>query len=267
MERLLLGDYTDCLLDEDRKGDPERIGLALCPAAYQPPGEGPLPTVPPDGGEGPPATGFEGGILVVSDEDGEGVYEWWTSAYDFADIANEAGYQVTLWSTAVEGELDLARMSSFDAVIWCTGDYQKEGGIPDPEDLSTLLAYLDGGGRLILSGAFIGPEEGERGLILDVQVAQAEHPLAEGFEAGEVIALERFTADEDYATTVLTETNEQAIVFTRGPESEWPGRAAITVEENATAGSKTVWMGVPLYLLPVDVRYQLAGNAIDWVLE
>jgi hypothetical protein len=211
--------------------------------------------------------GVGGGILVVSDDDGEGVYEWWTSAYDFADIATEAGYRVTLWSTAVEGELDLIRMSSFDAVIWCSGDYQKEGGVPDAEDLSTLLAYLDGGGRLILSGAFIGPEEGERGLLLDVQVAQTEHPLAEGFDAGQVIPLERFTADEDYAAIVLSETERQAIVFTRGPDSELSGRAAIAVEEDVTVGSKAIWMGVPLYLLPVDERFQLASNALDWILE
>jgi hypothetical protein len=273
VQRLLSGDYADCLLDEDRKGDPERIGLALCPTAYRPPVEGPSPTPRPgeEGESGPP--GVHGGILVVSDDDGEGRYDWWTGAYEWADIAVEAGYRVTLWSTAVEGELDLTRMSSFDAVVWCTGDYYKEGGIPDVEDLSTLLAYLDGGGRLILSGAFIGPEEGEQGLLVDVQVAQAGHPLAKGFEAGQVIRLDRFTADEDYAATVLSETDPQAIVFSRGPDSELAGRAVITVEENVTrppgqvTGSRTVWIGVPIYLLPVDERYQLARNAIEWALE
>jgi hypothetical protein len=269
VERLLSGDYADCLLDEDRGGDPQRISLALCPSAYQPQGESSLPVPAPEAPvEGTPVPAVEGGILVVSDDDGEGVYEWWTSAYDFADIATQAGYVVTLWSTSVEGELDLARMQSFDAVIWCTGDYQKEGGVPDEDDLSTMLAYLDGGGRLILGGAFLGPEgEGERGLLLDVQVTQAGHPLAEGFEAGQVITLERFTADEDYATTVLSETNTQAIVFSRGPTSELSGRAAITVEENPTAGSKTVWIGFPLFLLPTEARFRMATNAIRWILE
>jgi hypothetical protein len=158
-------------------------------------------------------------------------------------------------------------MSSFQAVVWCTGDYQKGGSTPDADDLSTLLAYLDGGGRLILSGAFVGPEDGERGLLLDLQVAQPGHPLAEGFEAGQVIALERFTAEEDYATIVLSETDAQAIVFSRGPDSELPGRAAITADENASVESKTVWLGVPLYLLPDDERLQLANNAIEWVVQ
>jgi hypothetical protein len=268
VERLLSGDYADCLLDEDREGDPQRIGLALCPSTYPPQGES-LPESAPEAPiEGPPAPIVDGGILVVSDDDGEGVYEWWTSAYDFADIATQAGYVITLWSTSVEGELDLARMQSYDAVIWCTGDYQKEGGVPDEDDLSTLLAYLDGGGRLILSGAFLGPEgAGERGLLLDVQVAQADHPLAEGFEAGQVITLERFTADEDYVTTILGETDPQAIVFSRGPTSELSGRAAITVEENATAGSKTVWIGFPPFLLPTEERFRIATNAIRWILE
>jgi hypothetical protein len=267
VERLLSGEYTDCLLDEDRKGDPKRIGLALCPVTSEPIAEEPLPTGQPSGGEGPPVSGVEGGILVVSDDDGEGVYDWWTSAYDFADIAVEAGYRVTLWSTAVEGELDLSRMSSFDAVIWCTGDYFKEGGMPDTEDLSTLLAYLDGGGRLILGGAFLGAEEGDRRLLVDIQVAQPGHPLAEGFDVGQVIRLERFTADEDYETTVLSERETQAIVFIRGPASELAGQAAIAVEENVASDSKAVWMGLPLYLLPAEARFRLAGNAIDWILE
>jgi hypothetical protein len=269
VDRLLSGDYADCLLDEDRGADPQRIGLALCPSAYQPQGESSLPVPAPEAPiEGPPVPVAEGGILIVSDDDGEGVYEFWTSAYDFADIATQAGYVVTLWSTSVEGELDLAKMQSFDAVIWCTGDYQKEGGVPDEDDLSALLTYLAGGGRLILSGAFLGPEgEGERGLLLDVQVTQADHPLAEGFQAGQVITLERFTADEDYATRVLSENDPQAIVFSRGPTSELSGRAAITVEENATAGSKAVWIGFPPFLLPTEARFRVATNAIRWILQ
>ena len=127
IERLLSGEYADCLLDEDQKGDPNRIGLALCPVTYASAVEGPPLSDRPDRAEGPPVSGVEGGILVVSDDDGEGVYDWWTSAYDFADVASEAGHRITLWSTAVEGELDLSRMSSFDAVIWCTGDYYQRG--------------------------------------------------------------------------------------------------------------------------------------------
>jgi hypothetical protein len=269
VDRLLSGDYSDCLLDEDREGDPRRVGLALCPASYEPQEESRVPESPPDGeAERVPAPeGAAGGLLIVSDDDGTGQYEQWTSAYDFADIATQTGHVLTLWSLSVEGELDLDRLLSFDAVIWCTGDYQKEGGTPDIEDISMLLAYLDRGGRLIVSGAFIGPPDAERGLVVDIQVVQAGHPVAEGFEAGQVIALERFTADEDYVMTVLSAPDPQVVVFGRGPGSELVGEPAIAVEEDTTAGSKAVWMDVPLYLLPAEARFQLATNAIEWILE
>jgi hypothetical protein len=139
--------------------------------------------------------------------------------------------------------------------------------MPDAEDLSMLMNYLNEGGRVILSGAFIGSEEGERGIVLDVQVVQGGHPLAQGFAPDQVITLERFTADEDYATTVLGETDPQAVVFSRGPASELAGRPAVIVEDDASGGARAIWIAVPLYLWPTEERLQLANNAIDWILE
>jgi hypothetical protein len=101
---------------------------------------------------------------------------------------------------------------------------------------------------------------------LDIQVAQADHPLAEGFDAGEVIVLERFTADEDYAPYVMTDTAEDAAIWTRGPESEFAGKAVISVLDDDVLGARLVIMGVPLYLLPYDQGLQLGSNAFLWLI-
>jgi hypothetical protein len=269
VDRLVSGDYGNCLLAEDRQQDPQRIGLAVCPLAQAPlpPSDG-VP-VEPEGEGGPvaPPAG-QNEVLVVSDDAGEGVYENWTSAYDFADAATQAGYLVTLWPVSLEGEVTLEEISHYGAVIWCTGDYRHSGGTPDQQDLSNLLTYLQGGGRVVLSGAFIGdPQQGEPELLLDVQVALPGHPLAEGFAPDQVIVLERFTAAEDYQTTVFSEADPGAVVFRRGPASESVGRAAIVVEEDSASTSKMAWIGFPIYLLPLEDRALLASNAVRWLFN
>ena len=273
VQRLIFGDFTHCLIAEDRSGDPMAISLALCPTAYEPSEEGPTPTpmptpTPEDDSYATPTPIPEGGILIVADDDGTGVYEWWTSAYDFRDIAIEAGYPATVWSTYLDGEVTLEQMQSYDAVIWCTGDYQEEGITPALDDLLTISFYLADGGRVILAGAFIGdPEESESGLLLDIQVTQVDHPLAEGFEADQIITLERFTADEDYSPYLLDETDPEAIVFTRGPASEFAGGAVVTVDEDESTGSSTIVIGFPIFLMSWEEQQQLGTNAILWLME
>jgi len=275
VQRLIAGDYSHCLLDQDLKGDPTSISLALCPTDYEPPEGAPTPTPSPtptsDKDLYPtplPTPAEEGGILIVSDDDGTGVYESWTSAYDFWDIALELGYQATLWSISWDGDVTLEQMHSYDAVIWCTGDYQEEDLTPAEQDLVAIADYLAGGGRVVLGGAFIGrPEESERGLLLDIEVIGADHPLAAGFQGGQVITLERFTASEDYSPYLVEEADPEAIVFVRGPASEFAGEALITVEKDELVGSRTVLIGFPIFLMPWEERYQFSNNAILWLME
>lgn len=273
VQRLIFGDYTRCLLDQDLDGDPSAISLALCPTEFEPSEVGltPTPTPTPEDefyATPTPTSEAEGGILIVADDDGTGVYEWWTSAYDFESIALDAGYQATVWSTYLDGEVTLEQMQSYDAVIWCTGDYQEEGMTPAEEDFYTIADYLFGGGRLILSGAFIGiAEESESGLLLDIQVTDPSHPLAEGFEADQIITLERFTADEDYSPYLLGETVTSDVVFARGPASDFAGQAVITVEKDEFAGNRTIYIGFPIYLMPWEERNQFGANALFWLME
>jgi hypothetical protein len=109
--------------------------------------------------------------------------------------------------------------------------------------------------------------DGERALLLDLQVIQGDHPLAEGFEAEQVITLERFSSDEDYATVLMTETDPEAIVWARGPESEAAGGPAVVVDEGVDGEGKSVWIGFPLFLMPYEEANQLGSNAVQWVLS
>jgi hypothetical protein len=268
IQRLAFGDFTHCLIDQDRSGDPKAISLALCPTEYEPIKEEPTLTPTPEEGlevTPTPTPAAEGGILVVADDDGTGVYESWTSAYDFQTIATEVGYPATTWSTYWDGEVTLEQMQSYDAVIWCTGDYQEEETTPAVDDLVTISAYLSEGGRVILSGAFIGNPE-ESGLLLDIQVVQADHPLAEGFEADQIIILQRFTADTDYSPYLLGEDME-TVVFARGPDSEFTGQAVIAVDSDEFSGSRTLLITFPIYLMPWEVQNQFGTNAIRWLME
>ncbi|MBN1579726.1 MAG: hypothetical protein JXA89_03415 [Anaerolineae bacterium] len=274
-QRLITGNFDGCLLDEDRLADPDKASLALCPAAYEAPQIEFTPTpvdIEWDMTPTPPPDTVGQSILIVADDDGQGVYEWWTSAYKFEQAAYGAGYGALVWSTTLDGDVTLEQVQSYDAVIWCTGDFQEPEFNPETQDLDILLEYLDAGGRLILSGAFIGsPEDSETGLLLDIQVAQADHPLANGFEPGQIISLQRFTAESDYAPFVIQEPDTETIIFVRGPGSEFAGEAVITVsiEQDASLieNGRALLFGFPIFLLPEPEGSQLAGNAVYWLME
>ncbi len=270
VKRLVSGDFAGCLIDEDRLADPDVAGLALCPVTYQEPEATSTPTavdVEPEATPTPSAVS-KGSVLVVADDDGQGVYESWTSANDFDRAADDLGYETTLWSTLLDGDVTLEQLQSFDAVIWCTGDYQEAEFNPETEDLSILFTYLGGGGRLVLSGAFIGsPDDNEAGTLLDIRVVQVDHPLARGFDADQVIVLRRVSAEQDYAPFVLQETDEEAIVFVRGPGSEFAGQAVITMDDDLAAKGRVLVIGFPLFLLPDELGDQLAGNVVSWLME
>lgn len=269
--RLIDGDFAGCLMEQDRVADPDAASVALCPTAYEPSEEDltPEPTPTPESEDGDTVIPeLEGSVLIVADDDGEGTLDWWTSAYQFYDIVIEEGHEPDVWSTGLDGEVDPGKMQSYSVVVWCTGDYQAEGGNPSGDELDMLQAYLEGGGRVILSGAFLGdPEARESGLLLDVQVSQADHPLASGFEADQVLELQRFTAEEDYSPYLLSDLGTGDAVFVRGPGSEFAGEAIVFAQADELDGGKMVVIGFPIYLLEYDLGFQLGQNAFRWAVE
>jgi hypothetical protein len=258
-------------MEQDRVADPDAVSVALCPTDYEPSEEDltPEPTPTPESEDGDAVVPeLEGSVLIVADDDGEGTLDWWTSAYQFYDIVIEEGYEPDVWSTGLDGEVDPEELGTYDVVVWCTGDYQAEEGNPSEVEMTALGQYLEGGGRVILSGAFLGdPAASESGLLLDVQVIQADHPLASGFEADQVLELQRFTAEEDYSPYLLNDLGVGDVVFARGPASEFAGEAIVSAQGDGADGGKMVAIGFPIYLLEYDLGLQLGQNAFRWAIE
>jgi PKD repeat protein len=87
--------------------------------------------------------------LLVVDSGGEPSYlEYYTTALDRLALSYAAANQLP----------DLENLAFYRGVIWFTGDGQS--GSLAPADLETMAAYLDGGGRLFLSGQNVAQEIG-----------------------------------------------------------------------------------------------------------
>jgi hypothetical protein len=86
-------------------------------------------------------------ILLV-DDDGGDVYE----AY-YQEALDTAGYAFGTWNLLDYGKLSSAELSHFPIVVWNVG-----WAFPslDATDRAALAAFLDGGGRLFVSGQDIG---------------------------------------------------------------------------------------------------------------
>lgn len=303
VERLIDGDLEGCLLQETGSptttvGSPEMpllgeglVGiLALCPTGEVEPGEGgggweeagpepppPAPTSPVTDTEAitdtevttetvepPQPTGEpQGSVLIVALDEGEGRYDSMTGAEDYVSIL-ESRYEVTAWSIAEDGALDAQELSDYDLIIWAAGDF--EDPIGDEESGILFVAMMEGI-PVIVSGAYIGDTETES-VQRDIQVSDATHPLAEGFDLGEVIAFVPGPSGSEYETRVLEDGGEEEgafIPFVRGPDSEDAGAPAIYVLDDEFSGMRLVLVGFPIYLLPEEPKTQLVLNMADWL--
>jgi hypothetical protein len=269
IDRLLNRDWNGCLIDDDRSADPPYASMAVCPTEYAP-SEVPVATPTLDEGMGEvtePYPAPDVSVLIVGDDDGQGAYEQWSSAYLLYDAVTSLGYEPQAWSTTYDGPITETQLVDRDVVLWCTGDYQAEGGNPSAEELSMLGSYLEGGGSLLLIGAFLGDPEGRsQGLLVDIQVSDPEHPLTQSFARDEVIELVRFGADEDYAPYDLLALDDGAVAWVRGPGSELAGEAVVAASQYGAGGGRLAVVGVPLYLLPYDDGLQLGSDIVLWLL-
>jgi hypothetical protein len=132
--------------------------LANPPACYQPPGpSNPLEPLTPEGVAsargGPPA------ILIV-DDDGGSRYE----SYFQVPLGNlRTHYQ--LWNVKTDGAPAADVLQDYRVVVWFTGDTTED--TLTAIDQANLAAYLDGGGKLFLSGQNIGQDIGNSAFYRD----------------------------------------------------------------------------------------------------
>jgi hypothetical protein len=276
LERLSKGDLADCLLQEAETGTAG--SMALCPTGETVKEEGtgwqepaapkasptPSPTASPATKPEQPAGQAKGKILILSLDEGKGRYDSLTGADDFASVLEES-FEVTVRSVAKEGLPDVDTLLKYDLTIWTAGDYE-EGVSPEASDL--MFELLMDGEPIILSGAYASDSKTEA-VQRDLQVKDATHPLAKGFQAGQVIGFVAAPSGKEYEIIVPDDFKEDqsSVIFVRGPESEESGADSIAALEDQVTGFRLVFIGFPVYLLPDTAKSQLVLNSVSWLLS
>jgi hypothetical protein len=277
LDKVAIGDLGTCLFHQTEETTPSEV--ALCPTSAMggagedggweepvtnsapptPEPTSPPDSVPPDSPDVPLAD-----ILIVALDEGEGRYDSMTSADDYAAILRD-DFPVAIWSIAQDGPLDEEDLASFDLLIWTAGDYEE--GLSE-ENSNLLFSLLLDGIPAILSGAYLDETEAEA-LQQDIQVLDAAHPLALGFQAEEVIEFVSAPSGEVYDVGVLDGVQEEGStpVFVRGPNSAESGIPSIIALEDDVTDFRLVYIAFPLYLLPEAAKAQLAQNAVSWLLS
>lgn len=304
VERLTTGDLEECVLRETEQ--PTLTILALCPTGEVEEGDGdggwkkpeaevePEPEKEPEPDEEEPAkeddvpgstetvtetetitetvepaeppSEPEGNLLIISLDRGEGQYDGMTGADDYVEILGDR-YEVTVWSTAEDGPLDGEELFEYDLTIWAFGDYDAEEALGE-EESDALLTVMFGGMPFIMSGASVGGS-GTAAIQRDVQISDATHAVAEGFQAGQVIEFVPPPSGAEYEIGVIDELGEDegVVVFVRGPGSEEEGAPSVIIQEDDFTEARIGIIGFPIYLLPKDAETRLVLNLVDWILN
>jgi hypothetical protein len=100
-------------------------------------------------------------------------------------------------------------------------------------------------------------------------VNDASHPLAQGFEAGEIVDFVTSPSGIDYEIALLEDFTEDDgdFVFVRGPNSEASGQPSVVTLEDEFGSFRLVYICLPVYLLPEEPKVQLVENAASWLLS
>jgi hypothetical protein len=85
-------------------------------------------------------------ILLVDDDAGESTEEW------FQESLDRLGYLCQTWCEDTAGEPPLSELDRYAVVVWTCGWGGKLGSV----DRGILGSYLDGGGKIFISGEDIG---------------------------------------------------------------------------------------------------------------
>lgn len=222
-----------------------------------------------DGGDG--AAGNN--ILIVADDDAE--LDCFSSA-EYYDFILYQEYEVDLWYEYSQGNPSLDDLTAYDAVIWSTGNCSSTA--PAEEDAEMLRHYVAEGGRLLIEGMRIGADWSGTDFyaevchaeatgiapMADLEVADAGHPLAAGFDEGETFLFLDFLVDMEFDPDVIAALEDADVVFVRGPDSEEAGAPAILAYEGEE--TRVVYLAFPLFLMAEEDMEPLIMNAAAWLL-
>lgn len=220
-------------------------------------------------------------LLVVAGDSGRPRADKQTGAMEFAE-ALDNNYSVDTWFISQKESPELDQLLNYDAIIWTTGDYWDDS--ISERDAALLSKYIELGGNLILSGASIGFDWDHTNFLTkvahadyldfalqkDLEVALPDHPIAEDFTAGDIIALNFAMPVTDTVSVfadavgldVINHTSDARVIFKRGPESEATGAPSVIAFEDDR--SKVAYLALPIYLLPEQERSLLVNNIVKW---
>lgn len=117
------------------------VGYAATYVVYN--AAGPTPTPAP-----PTATPVPAQVLLVDDDAGKSYQTY------YANALAAGGYTYDTWTVATQGSPSLSTLQKYSIVVWLTGDDYST--TLTSTDESNLASYLNGGGKLFISGQDIG---------------------------------------------------------------------------------------------------------------
>ncbi len=203
------------------------------------------------------------GVFIMANDTGlEGER---TSASELKAALSES-YAVTVWSIQDAGLPDDEDLEGYDVYIIDSGDYALD------EENTEVFSTLDNVevSKMLLIGAQPLPVyEGEFEPIYDLQVMDAEHPLANGFDVGDVIPLGESESGVPAIVIPDAEDSDIGVIFARGPEStpeEAPAVMTILDEYDEEESSRAVVATFAFYRLPEDAQRTLALNIVHWLM-
>ena len=131
-----------------------------------------------------------------------------------------------------------------------------------------FLAFFD----VSTSTMFIGAQpfplgEEETAFLDELAVNDINHPVLADFSPGQIITLR----ESESGTPALLwpedmdEEEDANILFIRGPNDEYSGRAIIVATEDFS-GSRGIIATLAFYRLPEDIQRTFALNAVAWML-
>lgn len=208
-------------------------------------------------------------VLVVDDDRWRNVEEAYTQALDRIGVAYDV-WQVP-WSgtgTDLNGP-PFKRLAQYPIVVWFNGyDWYNPLTAYDEEQLA---AYLDGGGRLMLSSAFYLDLRGDSsfararlgvlshayGMTATYTYGSPGHPLGAGW--GQIRLLDPFPGAAFF-------TLDHALVPEASTDTAWRGdhhRAHAIARRQP--GNRLVFWGIPFEALPDDARAAVLQRTLGWL--
>lgn len=181
-------------------------------------------------------------------------------------------YNVTTWSMMQDGVPEEGDLDGYDAYIIDSGDYAL-----DEEDFGmfSVLATLDGNVMVIGTQPFLALGS-EFEALDDIEVSDEAHPVNNGFDPGQVIALDpsesgvpAMVITDEYLNDSPDDSSEVGLPFLRGPGSAESGTPVVfAASSNDEIGLERVIVSTfAFYRLPEDYQTQFATNAVAWLID